>query len=150
MRRALGARDLVEHVVLARGLVHGQALHFLQRGHITRLLTFRAGRLMHQVERTSLLRSSLGRAHARLVKALAAFAGEAPPGDLLWDLLHAQQLRQFLKHVDAAKRAAALTAAVRRVEDEEKEVASGALKPNCSALLMPRSNATQVITFENT
>jgi hypothetical protein len=26
----------------------------------------------------------------------------------------------------------------------------GALKPNVSALLMPRSNATQVITFEET
>lgn len=100
------------HVIPARD----GALHFLERGHLTRLLTFRAGRLMHQVERTTLLRSSLGKAHARLINALAGFAGDAPPGDLLWDLLRAQQLRPFLRHIDVAERVAVLEATLDRFE----------------------------------
>lgn len=92
------------------------AFHFLQRGHLTRMLTFRAGRLMHQVERTPLLRASLGKAHARLISALAAFAGETPPGELLWNLLRAQQLRPFLKHIEAPERVAVLEATLDRFE----------------------------------
>ena len=90
--------------------------HFLQRGHLTRMLTFRAGRLMHQVERSTLLRSSLGKTHARLTCALAAFAGAPPPGDLLWNLLRAQHLRPCLKYIEAPERADALEATLDRFE----------------------------------
>ena len=92
------------------------AFHFVERGHLTRMLTFRAGRLMHQGERTSLLRRSLGRAHARLSKALSSFAAEAPPGDLFWDVQHAQQLRPLLKHIASTERASVLRATLDRFE----------------------------------
>ncbi|MBN8605496.1 MAG: phosphotransferase [Caulobacterales bacterium] len=92
--------------------------NFMKRGHICRMLTFRTGRLMHQVERTSLLRRSLGQAHARLSRALASFRGEAPPGELLWDLKRAQQLRPLLKHINASERKVLLKAALDRFEAE--------------------------------
>lgn len=92
------------------------ALHFLERGHLTRMLTFRAGRLMYEAQRTPLLRRSLGKSHARLSKALASFAGEVPPGDLFWDVQRAQQLRPLLKHIASPERAKVLEATLDRFE----------------------------------
>lgn len=72
--------------------------HLRVRGHLVRVLTFRSGRLLHQVERTPLLRRSLGSTHAKLSTALASFPHELPAGDLLWDLMRANQLRPLLDH----------------------------------------------------
>ncbi len=92
-------------------------LQCVERGHIVRTLTWRAGRLMHQVERTPLLRQSLGATHARLSKALATCAAEAPPSDLLWDLQRAAQLRPLLDHVPEPDRAALLRSVLNRFEE---------------------------------
>lgn len=100
------------HVVPARS----GACHIVARGHIVRVLSWRAGRLMHQVERTRSLRQSLGKVHARLAKAMHSCAASAPPSDLLWDLQRASQLRPLLNHISDAERARVLAAALDRFE----------------------------------
>ena len=92
-------------------------LQCVERGHIVRTLTWRAGRLMHQVERTPVLRRSLGETHARLSKALATCVAESPPSDLLWDLQRAAQLRPLLEHVPAQDRRALLQVVLDRFEE---------------------------------
>ncbi len=94
------------------------AFQTMEQEHIVRILTWRAGRLMHQVERTPLLRQSLGRVHARMSGALRSCAAEPPPSDLLWNLQSAAQLRPLLSHVDAPGRTAALTSVLDRFESE--------------------------------
>ncbi len=74
---------------------------FVERGSFVRMLSWIDGVLMHQVERTETLRTSLGRLHGRLARALGTCVA-APPAaqDLLWDLLRLRQLRPLLDHME--------------------------------------------------
>lgn len=92
------------------------ALLTLERGHIIRVLTWRSGRLMHQVEPSALLRGSLGHVHARLSRALSSCAIEAPQSDLLWDLQRAAHLRPLLAHAGSSDRVAVLQFVLDRFE----------------------------------
>lgn len=100
------------HVLPARD----GALHILERGHIVRILTWRSGRLMHEVEPSALLRSTLGAVHARLSRALHSCAAASPQSDLLWNLMHASQLRPLLDHVTCSERTPILQSVLDRFE----------------------------------
>jgi Ser/Thr protein kinase RdoA (MazF antagonist) len=73
----------------------------IEHGSIVRMLSWIGGSLMHQVERTPKLRTSLGLIHGRLARALSSCVAAAPDQDLLWDLQHFPRLRSLLAHVEA-------------------------------------------------
>ncbi|HVY85458.1 MAG TPA: phosphotransferase [Caulobacterales bacterium] len=106
--------DVLEHVAAVNPrlptprimrTLDGEAM-FRQRGSLVRMLSWQAGKLMHQVERTRALRESLGAVHGDLSEALRSMNGAPPETDLLWDMQGAARLEQLLPHVaDSAQRA---------------------------------------------
>lgn len=75
-------------------------------GSIVRLMSWLSGSLMHEVERSGRLRESLGRVHARLLRALESCSSRAPQQDLEWDLQRFPRLRPLLAHIgDESQRA---------------------------------------------
>lgn len=91
----------VQRVYAARDGRYQAAVDIDGRQMLVRLLSFVAGRPLHQVKHGSVsLRRNLGDAMGRLDRALADYRHPASGHELLWDMQQAARLRPLLVHID--------------------------------------------------